>query len=113
MPQSLSFELGDLSAEAIPYRKVSVFSLQQSGYLVAANNVSSGNSDIVLMKLNVDGSEAWTVPVTLGGQGDDSQSALYELPDGRILVFGTMQIGDDRQSKMALIKLNSDGRLRD
>jgi hypothetical protein len=109
-PRSLSFDLGDLGLEAIKLRKASICPLQQTGYLVAANSVASGNSNIVLMKLNVDGSEAWNGPVTLGGQGEDSQSALYELPDGRFLVFGTMQIGDDRQSKMALMKLNSNGR---
>jgi hypothetical protein len=108
-PQSLSFNLGDLGLEAIKLRKASICPLQQTGYIVAANSIVSGNSNIVLMKLNVDGSEAWPAPVTLGGQGEDSQSALYELPDGRFLVFGTMQIGDDRQSKMALMKLSSKG----
>lgn len=112
-PRSLSFNLGDLGLEAPKFRKVSICHLQQTGYLVTANNVSSGSSDIVLMKLNVDGSEAWPMPVTIGGQGDDSHSSIYELPDGRFLVLGTMQIGDDRQSKMALIKLNNNGLLQD
>jgi hypothetical protein len=39
---------------------------------------------------------------------------VYELPDGRILVFGTMTIGGAvGQKKIALIKVNQDGRLID
>jgi hypothetical protein len=112
-PKSLSFNLGDLSTdEALAFRRVSITPLMRSGFLVAANDVSSGSADMVLMKLNVDGSEAWPLPIVLGGQGDDNQTAIYELPNESLVVFGTMQIGDDRQSKMALIKLNSNGKLK-
>jgi hypothetical protein len=113
IPRTLDYSLGNLSLEGRALQKVTVIALQGSGYLVAANSVISGNSDIVLTKLTVDGSAVWDSPMVIGGPGDDSQAAIYEHPDGRLLVFGTMQIGDDRQSKMVLMKVNDKGALKD
>jgi hypothetical protein len=111
IPQTLPFDLGDLTLKAPKFKSTSSSALRDGGYIIAANTVVSGNSEMLLMKLNVDGSILWTNPVLLGGQGDDWQAMVHELPDRRILLFGTMQIGDDRQSKMALCKLNPYGRL--
>ena len=36
--------------------------------------------------------------------------AVAELPDGRIMMVGTMSLGSDNQTKMALVKLSSGGK---
>jgi hypothetical protein len=109
-PQILPFDLGDLTLKASKFKSTSSSALQDGGYIIAANTAASGDSEMLLMKLNVDGSTQWSDPILLGGQGDDWQVVVHELPDKRILLFGTMQIGDDRQSKMALCKLNRNGK---
>ena len=111
-PHTLPYELGDLTQLGDKYRSVSTDNLHAGGYLIAANSTVGGNSEIFLTKLNVDGSVKWASPVLLGGQGDDRQAAVHELPDGKILLFGTMQVGDDRQPKMCLMKLNESGHLK-
>jgi hypothetical protein len=108
-PQSLTVKLGDTGTDS-RILKVSTCESKASGYWVAATQVISGNADIVLTRIGVDGAPVLESPIVLGGQGTDFQSALYELPDRRIMVFGTMQIGDDRQSKMVLAKLSARGK---
>jgi hypothetical protein len=47
-----------------------------------------------------------------GGVGDDFVGAVTELPNGRILIIGTMTLGGvEGQTKIALLKLNPEGRL--
>jgi hypothetical protein len=112
VPQEINLPLGDVVSLDHKYRKVTTLRSQNSGYLVAANRFDGSNSsiDMVLTKISSNGTLLWTDPITIGGAGDDFESAIYELPDGRIIVFGTMEIGDEEQQKMALIKLNSNGR---
>lgn len=81
-------------------------------YVIAANSVENEQSDIVLTKISADGTPFWDEPVILGGVGDDYESAVYEMDNGSIIVFGTMSLGDDEQKKMALIKLNKNGRFQ-
>jgi hypothetical protein len=83
------------------------------GYFVLTNSFNTGGtSDILLLKLDVTLQELWTNPVTLGGDGDDTAAAVAELPDGHIMVLGTMNLGNPpEQFKIALMKLNSTGRL--
>ncbi|MEQ1587641.1 MAG: hypothetical protein ABL895_17275 [Cyclobacteriaceae bacterium] len=53
-------------------------------------------------------------PFIFGGEGDDFSGSLAELPDGGILISGTMIVGggnDKGQRKMVLIKLNPEGKL--
>jgi hypothetical protein len=48
-----------------------------------------------------------------GGDGLDTCGAVQELPDGRILLIGTMRTGrpDAGEFKMTLIKVNGEGKL--
>lgn len=84
-----------------------------TGYFVLASTFNSaGLGDMILVKLDLALTAAWANPVTLGGDGDDAAAAVAELPDGHIVVLGTMELGNPaEQHKIALIKLNSAGKL--
>lgn len=109
-PQSVT--LGKLDIEK---GNVSVFSSIYSGYLVLANEKSATTNNFYLTKINIDGGFAWDNPENLifGGQRDDFIGAVLELADGKIILIGTMAIGDEGQKKMALIKLNKEGKFLD
>lgn len=71
---------------------------------------TASNNDILLLRLN----GALQNPIYFGGEGDDRMAAVAELPDGHILILGTMQLGNPpEQFKIALIKVNSNGRFDD
>ena len=108
----LSASLGKLD---IANAKVSIYASSSSGYLILANEKSGTSDNFYLTKIDNDGQIAWTNPQNLifGGQKDDYIGAVAELPDGRIIVMGTMSIGDEGQLKMALIKLNKEGKFLD
>jgi len=104
-PAPLGYNLGALKNEL-----VSVFPSQTSGYLILSNENSTGNNNLFLMKIGIDGKRVWNSPVIYGGQGDDFAGSVRELPDGKIVVFGTMSIGQPNgEDKMVLIKVNKDG----
>lgn len=88
-----------------------------SNYFVASTYYPAGSatSDIMLMKLDDQNlNESWKQKVFFGGVGDDTAAAVEELPDGKILILGTMQLGNPaNQYKIALIKVNADGKLQD
>ncbi len=109
-PQSVT--LGKLDIEK---GNVSVFSSINSGYLVLANEKSTTTNNFYLTKIEIDGGFAWDNPENLifGGQRDDFIGAVLELADGKIILIGTMAIGDEGQKKMALIKLNKEGKFLD
>ncbi len=69
-----------------------------------------GTSNIWLTKIDLSGKELWSVSFG-SDQGDDEVGAVAELPDGKILVLGTVELGDNKK-KLTLIKLNSKGQLR-
>ena len=79
------------------------------GFLLLANEtLLNGHTNISLSKIDQLGNVLWYV--SLGSEErDDRAAAVAELPDGRILVLGTVALGD--QTKMALFKLNSQGQL--
>lgn len=81
-----------------------------AGYLVLGNEVrGTGAVNFWLSKIDQSGAILWSS--TFGSEtGDDSAAAVVELPDGKIVVLGTMGLADN-QSKMALIKLNPGGQL--
>ena len=104
----LSIKLGNGLPEA-----TSVFASRLSGFYVLANEKSfNDNQNWLLTKLNNDGSIAWSLPIIFGGEGLDTCGAVEELPDGRILLLGTMRTGkpDAGETKMTLIKVNQDGK---
>lgn len=81
---------------------------------------SSGNSDLILLKIGNDFTPLWSNLdgsyrfVQFGGSGEDTAAAVAELPDGHIMVLGTMQLGNPPgQFKIALMKLNANGQLQD
>jgi hypothetical protein len=81
------------------------------GYLLLANEARSLGSNIWLTKIDQSGAPKWSV--SLGSEsGEDKAAVVKELRDGKIMVLGTIELGDN-QTKMALFKLNSDGRLQD
>ena len=83
-----------------------------SGYFALTNiYTSNGTSDLLLMKFNYSLQPIWTNPVQLGGNGNDTSAAVAELPDGHIIVLGTINVGTGETTKIALMKLNANGQL--
>jgi hypothetical protein len=82
------------------------------GFLLLGEELrSSGTRNLSLTKIDQLGQLVWTV--SLGSEEEnDEAAAVVETLDGKILVLGTIQLGDN-QNKMALFKLNSTGRLHD
>ena len=112
-PKSITeFDLGNISALGSRFlEKVTSYPVND-GFVIAANTVADGNSNIILTKIRSDGQPIWNSPVILGGAGQDYESSVYVTADNKILVFGTMSIGDDGQKKMMLVKLNEDGQFK-
>jgi hypothetical protein len=93
--------------------KTSVFASQQGGFFVLANENSFNNDqNWILTKVGTDGSPTWSLPIVFGGEGPDACGAVQELPDGRVMLIGTMRTGkpDAGELKMTLIKVNRDGK---
>lgn len=82
------------------------------GFLLLGEELRSlGTKNLSLTKIDQLGQLVWTV--SLGSEEEnDEAAAVVETLDGKILVLGTIQLGDN-QNKMALFKLNSTGRLHD
>lgn len=94
--------------------KTSMTILSQGGYLLLANNNQppSDNLNISLIKLSSTLKTEWQEQILFGGVGDDFAGSVTELPDGKIIVIGTMTLGGvSGQTKMVLMKLNKDGKL--
>jgi hypothetical protein len=82
-----------------------------TGYFILCNEPRAQGSNIYLAKIDQSANVLWSV--SLGSESEnDFGSVVRELPDGRILVLGTVRVAD-KQSKMALFKLNSNGRLQE
>jgi hypothetical protein len=78
------------------------------GYLVVANETKeTGETDILLSKINLSGEELWAV--NFGSEKNDRAAAVAELPDGKIVIFCTIETVV--QTKLALMKLNANGKL--
>lgn len=106
--KSLSIVLGSSLNE-----RTSVFASQQGGFYVLTNEKSfNDNQNWILTRVNNDGATAWNLPIVFGGEGSDSIGAVQELPDGRLVLIGTMRTGksDTGELKLTLIKVNQDGK---
>ena len=104
----LSIKLGN----GIPER-TAVFASRQSGFYVLSNERNfNDNQNWILTKVSNDGSNAWNLPIVFGGEGLDACGAIQELPDGRIVLIGTMRTGkpDVGEFKMTLVKVSADGK---
>ena len=80
------------------------------GFLILANEVrSTGATNSWLTKVDQTGDPLWSA--TFGSEAeDDTGAAVIELPDGKIAILATMGLADN-QFKMALIKVNREGKL--
>jgi hypothetical protein len=90
--------------------------VRQGGFLLLTNSraISNEGQNISLVKLSNTFLKLWQVPLFFGGIGDDFAGSVTELPDGRILIIGTMTLGGvNGQKKMVYLKLNQDGKLSD
>jgi hypothetical protein len=101
----------DVNLSSTAAANLSVYPSTTSGFYVLGNQGVTGDNNLFLTKLGNDLGDAWPDPArTLGGIGDDAGGAVTETPDGRILVVGTMVLGDLKgQRKLVLMNLNSDG----
>jgi len=80
------------------------------GYLLLAKETLITGSNIKLVKLNQSCQYQWSVNFgSVSNQSDGA--AVAELEDGRILVLGTIEL--ETQKKIALIKVNSQGKFSD
>lgn len=97
-------------------RSASMTSLAAGGYLLLSNSklLSNDRSNISLIKLGNTFLKEWQEPVFFGGIGDDFAGSVAELPNGRIVVIGTMTLGGvGGQKKIVFMKLNSNGRVEE
>ncbi|MCA2762416.1 MAG: hypothetical protein IM631_08220 [Cytophagales bacterium] len=95
--------------KAAKQRSVNYSSLT-NGYFVASDKAGANGTDMYLVKLDNAGKKLFESE--FGGVGDDFVGAVTELPNGRILIIGTMTLGGvEGQTKIALLKLNPEGRL--
>ena len=89
---------------------------QYSGYLVLSDQrANGGKSDISLSRVGNNLIQEWIQPTSFafGGACEDTAGAVTELPNGRILIIGTIRTGDECESKMALIKVSKDGKFEE
>ncbi len=90
-----------------------IFTTKDGGFLLLTNEKSfNDNQNWMLTKVDTFGSPVWSLPIIFGGEGLDSCGSVQELPDGRIVLIGTMRTGkpDAGEFKMTLIKVNQDGK---
>jgi hypothetical protein len=108
IPKTITSNLSNLSGAF-----VSVCPSSSSGFYILGSEGVAGDNNLYLTKLGNDLSNAWgdnNPARTLGGVGDDAGGAVAETVDGRILVVGTMVLGDLKgQRKLVLMNLSSDG----
>jgi hypothetical protein len=111
------------TSAASPYTSTgsSIFPTSDGGYAVlgSTNNTDITGSaeklvDVVLYKLNPDGTEQWHK--VFGGRGNDIASKVIQTTDGGYLICGTIAFGDDISNSgssnvISLIKLNNEGEI--
>lgn len=96
--------------------RVNLIGRIEGSYLLISDdsNIPNKGTNISLQSLDNEFSKGINAPIILGGEGDDFTGSVAELPDGRILLVGTMTVGQSStkgQKKMVLIKLNPNGKL--
>lgn len=81
-------------------------SIKSNGFLIVANELLATGVVMRLINVDLDNNVRWSLP--LGSASHQSTAAsVAELPNGRIVVLGT--IGLETQRKMALIKVDGNG----
>jgi hypothetical protein len=91
------------------FEGISITKSSLGGYLIVANEGitvgSSTTNNIVLVKVDAQGRYRWHR--SFGAEFNDSTSRVAELPNGDIVLIGTVRL--DSQDKVVLIKVNSEG----
>jgi hypothetical protein len=107
-PKVVTTNLSSISAST-----ASVYSSTGSGFLLLAEENSSGNGNIYLTKVDKNLVDAWSDPhrsQVFGGVGNDLAGAVAETSNQRILVVGSMTVGEvNGQSKIVLMNLSPNG----
>jgi len=101
-----------------PYlvKRSNMTSLNQGGFLLLSGSkvLSNDKLNVSLFKISNTFLDTWQAPIFFGGAGDDFAGSVTELADGKIIIIGTMTLGGvTGQTKMVLMKLNSEGKLSD
>jgi hypothetical protein len=98
---------GVLLGNSDEFEAVSVSSGTSRFYVLANQINSQGNRDIYLKR--IDSFLLSDLDLTFGSENnDDRGTAVAELPNGDILILGTMELAG-QQDKIALIKVRADG----
>jgi hypothetical protein len=109
LQKNLSYNLGtNLSGHTATCR-----SIVNGGFLVLGEeNGFNSNQNWALTRINANGTLAWSRPIVYGGEGFDSAGAVQELPDGRVVIIGTMRTGrpDAGEYKLTLVKVSAEGK---
>lgn len=81
-------------------------------FLMVADDYTTASPRIALTFLSREFSDNNQPPLIFDGGGKDFAGNVAELPNGRILLYGTMTLGGlGSQQKLVLMKLNPDGKL--
>lgn len=97
-------------------RNITPVSVAQSfynrpGYLIAGNEGDAEATNIWLSKVDETGELVWSSSFgSISARNKDTAGAVAELPDGSILLLGTVNL-NITNLKMALFKLNGEGKL--
>lgn len=83
----------------------------KTGYLIAGNEGEAEATNIWLSKVDESGELLWSSSFgSVSARNKDAAGAVAELPDGKIIVLGTVNL-NITNLKMALFKLNGEGKL--
>ncbi len=104
--------LAETALSDLPEQGVAIAYSSQVEMLVLSNTISlsDGTTDISIRKVSPNFESLWPEgKVSFGATNrNDTGSAVAELPNGDILILGTMDLGNQR--KMTLIKLRPNGK---
>jgi hypothetical protein len=103
----------DLGLNSNDLLKVIVKGSVDDSFILASTDsrILNQGYNLSLLRLNSDLSRSFE-PLIFGGESDDFIGSVGELPNRKLLVFGTMTVGGlNGQKKMVLMKLNPEGKL--
>lgn len=107
--QVYSFPLGTSAIEKMN----GFYNLSNNDFLILStqNTNIALAEDLSLFKFDREIQPVWG-PEAFGGESTDEAGAVLQLPNGKIMIIGTVKVGGLRgQQKMALMKLNDEGKL--
>lgn len=106
-PQIVTSELSPIAMS-----NACVYPSKSQGFLLLGDQNVDGNNNIFLTKVDNTLQGSWVEKpfVAFGGAGNDTSGAVVETSDGRILLCGTMVLGDVvGQRKVVLMNLSPNG----